>query len=96
MNRLLNAWDVIRHPGLALGFGTWCTVGLLAFGLAMWPLLVWAHHRDVAYDQWCRAQGGHVATDTRTTTVSTGRGVGIGTSSTDFCLSDQGGIIDIR
>lgn len=53
------------------------------------------------WEQWCHAQGGHVTDSTTTTTVVTvgangNPGVGTGSSTTYFCLSANGRILDIR
>ncbi len=51
---------------------------------------------EADYETWCAAQGGHVDTSTSTTVVSTGKGAGVGATTTYYCLSDDGRIIDVQ
>lgn len=69
---------------------------LLVLAAVLTPLIVWGGQKDAAYARWCRAQGGHVDSDQRTTIVTTGRTTVPVSSGSDFCLTSDGRIIDIR
>lgn len=80
----------------------WLPVILSVVGASVLVLLIYAsivsHNEWLA---WCESEGGHVVSDTDTN-VGTGiDGSGnvttVVTSSTDYyCLSETGGILDIR
>jgi hypothetical protein len=62
------------------------------------PMMINAQH---AYERWCRAQGGHTDTHSESTVVTTVNGsgqpgVGVGSTSTTYCLTSDGRIIDIQ
>jgi hypothetical protein len=73
-------------------------VGLI--GAAVAVILISASQLS-QWEDWCEAQGGHVDTSTK---VTTGVGVGgngqvvvtTGSSTTYFCLTADGRILDIR
>lgn len=83
---------------------------LTGAAIALFVLIVWALASSMAahaaWETWCGEQGGHVVKDTDTATgVGYGFGSGGGTggvvvtttSTTDYyCLSEAGGILDIR
>jgi hypothetical protein len=53
------------------------------------------------WEQWCHAQGGHVTDHTDTTTVVTiganGQpAIGSGSSTTYYCLTADGRVLDVR
>lgn len=50
-----------------------------------------------AWEEWCRGQGGHVTSHDETVTTVGGNGkVGVGVSTTYFCLSADGRVIDVQ
>jgi hypothetical protein len=64
-------------------------------GLAI--ALVFAIRSNNEWAAWCQSQGGHVTSHTTTTTVVTANGKpGIATTTTSYCLSADGRILDIR
>jgi hypothetical protein len=72
-------------------FWSFIFVAIIAVGI---PLAVRADHQ---YQVWCQAQGGHVTSNTTYgTTVTTGGHVGTTSSTTTYCLSADGRIIDIQ
>ena len=81
-------------------------VWITAFAVLLIAGLTWliiaASGEHNAWTEWCRQQGGHVVdhTDTTTTVVvnpASGQpGVGVGTTTTYYCLSADGRILDIR
>lgn len=71
------------------------TVGLFSVGIPM------AMRESADYATWCSAQGGHVDSSTSMSPVTTvgGNGqVGVGTavSTTTYCLTSDGRIIDVQ
>lgn len=48
-----------------------------------------AEHSD------CSRRGGHISSSTQVVTTYTGKGSGVGTETTDFCLSPDGRILKI-
>ena len=89
-------WIFVDHDDAAPPVGlAAATVGLLAFAV---PMAIRESH---AYEVWCVAQGGHTDSHTDTTVVPVINGdgsVGVGTSSstTTYCLTADGRIIDVN
>lgn len=87
-NEALVEWLMIG--GLSIGFA-----GLLVIAIPAW-------NRDHnQWQAWCRDHGGHVADHTDTTVVTTVSGngqpgVGVGSSTTYYCLSADGRVLDVR
>lgn len=79
----------------------WWISGLCAVlvGACVW-LIVVAGNEHEEWVKWCQGNGGHVDSHTDTTTTTTivnGKpAVGVGTSTTYYCLSPDGRIWDIR
>jgi hypothetical protein len=83
----------------------WARLGIIA-GIAavviVLPFVI--YFAAVAHDNWvqgCEAQGGHVVDDTKTyqTTTYDAKGkpsFGTSSSTTYYCLNENGGIIDIE
>lgn len=77
--------------GVLLGIMAFVLVGLVTI---MTPFIMRA---EAGYRHWCQEQGGHVDSHTDTvTTVDSKGGVGVGTSTTIYCLSSDGRIIDVQ
>lgn len=51
-------------------------------------------HSD--WESWCVAEGGHVDQDTKVATTYVDGKVGTATSTTYYCLSDDGRILDVQ
>lgn len=68
-----------------------------ALALVAVAAIIWAIHADNEWSAWCESQGGHVSRDTNTVTVIGANGKpGVGTSTTSFCLTADGRILDIQ
>lgn len=68
-------------------------IGTLFVG-ALIVFVVQDHNR---WERWCRAQGGHVISNTKTVNTVDSKGKpGVGSEITYYCLNESGGIIDIR
>jgi hypothetical protein len=76
---------------IALSSVAFILIGGLTFAI---PMAIRADHD---YQRWCAAQGGHTTSHTDTVSTVGGDGkVGVGTSTTTYCLSADGRIIDIQ
>lgn len=81
----------------------WLMLGGLSIALvAALVVFIPAANRDQArWEAWCVSQGGRVDDHTSTTVVTTvsgdGKpGVGVGSETTYYCLSADGGVLDVR
>jgi hypothetical protein len=76
---------------IVAGVFAFLLVGLLAFAVPM------AMRESRAYETWCSAQGGHVdSTSQVVSTVGADGKPSVGTSTTTFCLSADGRILDVQ
>jgi hypothetical protein len=65
--------------------------------IAITGLIIWAVHDDDSWRKWCNSQGGHVISNTKTSYgVTTNGKPGFVTTTTNYCLSADGRILDIR
>lgn len=86
--------------------GRWGVIVPTAVAVVLVAALTWlivaASGEHDRWTDWCRAQGGHVVDHTETTTTvvinpNNGQpGVGTGSSTTYYCLSGDGRILDIQ
>lgn len=49
-----------------------------------------------AWEDWCHSQGGVVKESTKTVVTQNGNKTGVGTSTTYYCLTQDGRILDVR
>jgi hypothetical protein len=66
-------------------------IAVLAVGAVI--LLVWALSAHGEWREWCYSQGGHVVEDVNTGVTTSGD---VTVSTTYFCLSEDGRILDIE
>jgi hypothetical protein len=71
-------------------------VFLSAIALAIVVLLVLGFKADENFENDCKSRGGHTVSDTKTVTTWTNGKPGVGTSTTTFCLSSDGRILEIN
>lgn len=80
-------------------------IALVAAGVAFAGFgifaIVQSDNEQKAWEQDCLSRGGHVVDSTKTSTVTTVTanrkpGVGIGTTTTHFCLSADGRVLGIK
>jgi hypothetical protein len=66
-------------------------------GVVMVLLIFWSVREDHQWGVECTARGGHVTShDEVTSTVSSSGRPGVAVTTTDFCLSSDGRILDIK
>jgi len=97
---VIGAWITWLRTGD--GADMWMAIAILScvagLGVAI-PEAALAQHD---WEHWCKDQGGHVTDHTDTTVVTTinpgnGQpGVGVGSSTTYYCLTTDGRILDIK
>lgn len=86
------ALDSDNGPLYLIGAVLVVMVAFIAFGIVI------ATRQSAAYDQWCQSIGGHVVTSTQTGTginPANGQPV-VTTSTTTYCLTSDGRILDVQ
>lgn len=73
------------------GSATFVLAAIFIVGIPM------AMREAAGYERWCASQGGHVDSSSSSSTVVTGGGqVGVAVSTTTYCLSADGRVLDVQ